>query len=103
MLAVPLLVARDRPIVDSTLALGRRILTPWLRDNYPRMQQQLAQLSALRNGLPFPLVFSEVWHYVFGIATRQLARQHFYADPRAAGSLHQGYVPLVWDRSLYAL
>jgi hypothetical protein len=29
-------------------------------------------LSPIRNGIPFSLVFSEVWHYVFGFAAKSL-------------------------------
>jgi hypothetical protein len=100
-LGVPLLSAADRPLVDSALALGQRLLTPWLTANVPRMQAQLAGISPVKNGLPFSLAFSEMWHYVFGVATRQLASRHFYTDPRASGSTHPGFVPFVWDRTLY--
>lgn len=100
-LLVPVLLPEDKSLVDSTLALGRRVLHAWLEQNYPAMRQQLADLSPMRSGLPFALPFSEVWHAVFGQATKQLAADRLYADPRAPASLHQGYVPLVWDASVY--
>lgn len=50
----------------------------------------------MRSGVPFSLAFSEVWHYTFGFATRDLAEKGFYANPRAGGYRYPGHVPLVW-------
>ena len=99
-IAVPLLTATDKPMVDATLGLSRTIMTSWLQENYPRMENQLSGLSPMRSGVPFSLAFSEVWHYEFGFATRALAESGFYANPRAASSQYQGYVPLVWTTSV---
>jgi hypothetical protein len=99
-MAVPLLTASDKPMVDATLGLSRTIMTSWLQQNYPRMKDQLSGLSPMRSGVPFSLAFSEVWHYEFGFATRALAESGFYANPRAAGNRYQGYVPLVWTASV---
>jgi hypothetical protein len=54
----------------------------------------------MRNGVPFSLAFSEVWHYEFGFATKSLAESGFYANPREQGNRYEGYVPLVWASSL---
>ena len=97
---VPVLIERDKPLVDATLKLSRQIMTDWLRGNYPIMKEELSGLSPMRNGVPFPLAFSEVWHYEFGFATKSLAEGGFYANPRAPGNRYQGYVPLVWANSL---
>jgi len=94
---VPLLTARDKPLVDATLNLSRTIMSAWLRENYPRMEEQLRGLSPMRSGVPFSLAFSEVWHYEFGFATKYLAESGFYANPRATANRYQGYVPLVWE------
>lgn len=97
---VPVLTLRDKPLVDDTLKLSREIMTDWLRRNYPTMQDELSGLSPMRNGVPFSLAFSEVWHYEFGFATKSLAESGFYANPRAQGSRYKGYVPLVWESSV---
>jgi hypothetical protein len=93
---VPVLTDRDKPMVDAALKLNREIMTTWLRENYPSMEKELSSLSPMRNGLPFSLAFSEVWHYTFGFATKSLAETGFYANPRAPGNRYEGYVPLVW-------
>jgi hypothetical protein len=97
---VPVLTERDKPMVDAALRLSREIVIKWLRDNHPSMEKELVGLSPMRNGLPFSLVFSEVWHYTFGFATKSLAESGFCANPRASGSRYEGYVPLVWASSV---
>ncbi len=99
-LAVPVLTENDKPLVDATLSLSREIMTDWLRRNYPSMKDELSGLSPMRNGVPFSLAFSEVWHYEFGFATKSLAESGFYANPRAQGNRYEGYVPLVWASSV---
>lgn len=97
---VPVLTERDKLLVDQALKLSRAIMTDWLRRNYEPMKGELAGLSPMRNGVPFSLAFSEVWHYEFGFATKSLAESGFYANPRATGNRYEGYVPLVWASSL---
>ncbi|MGA2146928.1 MAG: hypothetical protein ABSH49_18410 [Bryobacteraceae bacterium] len=97
---VPVLTARDQPLVDATLKLSRTIMAEWLRLNYTAMKDDLTELSPMRNGVPFSLAFSEVWHYEFGFATKSLAESSFYANPRAPGRRYEGYVPLVWAASI---
>jgi hypothetical protein len=100
VVGVPVLTEGDRPLADATLKLSREIMTTWLRGNYPAMEKDLSGLSPMRNGLPFSLAFSEVWHYAFGFASKSLAESGFYANPRAKGSRYEGYVPLVWASSV---
>ena len=100
-IAVPTLTPHDKPMLDSALALSRRIMTTWLAANHAAMEHDLAGLSSVRDGLPFAAPFSEVWHYVFGLAAKSLAADGFYADPRATGRRDAGYVPLVWATSLF--
>lgn len=93
---VPIITERDKPMVDETLKLCRSIMKEWLSRNYAPMEASLAGLSPMRNGVAYPLVFSEVWHYTFGSATKSLAESGFFANPRARGSRYAGYLPLVW-------
>jgi hypothetical protein len=97
---VPVLTESDKPLVDATLKLSREIMAGWLRRSYQPMKDELSGLSPMRNGLPFALAFSEVWHYEFGFAAKSLAESGFYANPRARGNRYEGYVPLVWAASV---
>jgi DNA-binding MarR family transcriptional regulator len=100
---VPILLERDRPIVKDIITIGRSLLTNWLRNNYERIKRALAGLSPMKNGLPFSLAFNEVWHYIFGWTAKTLAEDGFYINPRSSTYFYRGYVPLVWDTSLYKL
>jgi hypothetical protein len=100
LVGVPVLTEADKPLVDATLKLSHEIMEEWLRRNYQPVANELSELSPMRNGVPFSLAFSEVWHYEFGFATKSLAESGFYANPRAQGNLYEGYVPLVWASSL---
>lgn len=102
-IAVPVLTTRDKPLVDSTIALSRHIMSTWLTQHHDSLEHDLAGLSSVRAGLPFASPFSEVWHYVFGFATKSLAADGFYVDPSAPGRRDAGYVPLVWATSLYRM
>jgi len=102
-LRVPILTERDRPMVNDFLTFGRALLRTWLTRNYELIKRELAALSPMRNGLPFTLAFNEVWHYIFGWTTKTLAEDGFYVNPRSPQYFYRGYVPLVWDSSLYNL
>lgn len=100
--SVVVLQPDHQTLVDETLNLGREILTDWLEANYETMERDLSGLSPMRNGLPFQLVFSEVWHDVFGFTSKILAERGFYADPYADDAF-EGFVPIIWALLLYPL
>lgn len=99
---VVVLTRRDEVLLNTALDLGREIIRDWIQVNYADIQMQLADLTPVRHGLPFELAFSEVWHDVFGIATRELAQSGFMRDPYGPESRFDGFVPFVWESSLYA-
>ena len=99
--AVVVLTEEDRPIVEGALTLGRDILTTWLKESHGRLEGELSGISPMNNGVPFDVAFSEVWHYVFGFAAKDLVAKGFYADPYAAGRTHVGFVPVVWPSSFH--
>ena len=98
---VVVLTAQDQGLVDAALSLGRDIMRDWMRTNYADMEAELSDLTPSRHGLPFKLAFSEVWHDVFGVATRDLAQSSFIRDPYGSESRFEGFVPFVWESSLY--
>lgn len=62
----------------------------------------MADLTPVRNGVPFERVYTEVWHFIFGIANRTLAEEGLFADPYADERRHQGFLPFVWSSDLTA-
>lgn len=101
--AVLVLKEEDRPMVDEARKLGHEILTHWLNGNYGKIKRDLAELDVSKAGVDFTQTFSEVWHYVFGSATKELALRGFYTDPREAGRTHVGFVPVVFQADLVAM
>jgi hypothetical protein len=94
------LTEADRPMVDEARELGREILTAWLKANYPKIRNDLAALDVNKAGVDFPYTFSEVWHYIFGFTTKELAERGFYTNPRAPNRTHVGFVPVVFQADL---
>lgn len=90
-------------MVDGLLALGRGVLTDWLKQHHADLQKQLAGLTPIANGIAFELVFNDVWHEVLGWTSKALAGQDLYQDPREPGYAFRGFVPLVWANGLTQL
>jgi len=101
--AVLVLREEDRPMLDEARKLGREILTDWLKDNYSKIKRDLTGLDVSKAGVDFTQTFSEVWHYVFGSATKELAARGFYTNPREPGRTHVGFVPVVFQADLVAM
>lgn len=101
MLLVPVLDGPDKPMLDASLSLSRSIVGSWLRKNYGPMRHDLAGLTAVRQGVPYDAMFSQIWHELFGLATRDLVRENVIEDPRAAASPWPGSLPVVWRTALY--
>jgi len=92
---VLVLGADDQIMVRKILAAGREIMTAWHEAYYDGMKAALRDLTPLRNGVPFERVYTEVWHFVFGIANRELVKAGMFADPYAPGRRHKGFVPCI--------
>jgi len=101
--AVLVLTEADRSMLDDGRKLGREILTQWLTSNYPKIKRDLSGLDVSKAGVDFTQTFSEVWHYVFGSATKELAERKFYTDPRGPGRAHVGFVPVVFKADLASM
>lgn len=100
-LTVPVFDLRDEAMVQDFLKLDRRVLSRWLDRNYAPMRSELAGLTAERQGVPYPALFSQIWHELFGLATRELAEEGVIEDPRGADAVWKGSVPVLWRTALY--
>jgi hypothetical protein len=96
------LVPDDADLVSAMLAKGREIMVAWHTANYDAIRAQLAELTPLRNGVPFERVYTEVWHFVFGITNRTLVEEGFFADPYDHTRQHQGFVPAIFANGIAA-
>lgn len=100
-LLVPVFDAADKPMLDSALSLSRKTIENWLRQNYRPMRGELSGLTAMRAGVPYEALFSQIWHELFGLATRELVRQRIIEDPRAPSANRPGSIPAVWRTAIY--
>lgn len=98
--AIPVLTADDAEMVQGVIRLGRDVMTLWLQENYKNMEKDLIQLTPTRQGVPFEIVFTQVWHFVFGLANRKMVRSGLFADPYAADRTYKGFLPVVREASL---
>lgn len=103
VLMVPVLDRGDKAMLGATLTLNRNILKRWLSDNYEPMRRELGQLTAMKQGVPYPALFSQIWHEMFGLTTRELVAAGVIEDPYAAGFPWKGSVPALWRTTLYRL
>lgn len=100
-LRIPVLsVAKDGPMLAVARSHGRTIMARWLRENHAALRRDLSGLTAVRAGVPFEQLFTEIWHDVFGWTNYHLSRAGWLADPYGPRSLHNGFVPFVWEAAL---
>jgi hypothetical protein len=101
-LRVPVFDAGDRAMLERTIALNRDILGTWLRERYPGIRRDLSGLTAVRAGLPFEALFTQIWHEIFGEVTRDLARDGTIESAYAPSRGYKGSFSVLWRQSLYA-
>lgn len=100
-LSVPVFDASDKPMLDAALTLSRGVIAHWLKQNYTPIRQALSNLTAARQGLSYQVMFSQIWHELFGLATRELAAEGVVENPRAIGVIWQGSIPAVWSTAAF--
>jgi hypothetical protein len=98
--AIPVLTERDRAMVMAMLRIGRKALEEWFASNYAELKSALADISPVRNRVPFQVAFDQIWHYLFGIANQKLVEAGLFADPYAPETAFQGYMPAVYVQGM---
>jgi hypothetical protein len=100
-LTVPVLDRRDAPLVRSVVAENRRILRAWLAAHYGALRGELSGLTAVRQGVPYEALFTQIWHDLFGLTTRELVARGLLADPYDAHNPAPGSLSMLWRMALY--
>jgi hypothetical protein len=100
-LGVPVFTTSDQAMLNAALHLSRTVITDWLKQNYTSIQAELSGLTAVRQGVPYAAMFTQIWHELFGLATRELIVSGQIEDPRAADVFWNGSIPVVWRAELY--
>jgi hypothetical protein len=93
---IPVLTDTDTPMVRDLLSLGRQVIRRWHEEHYDALASELSHLTPLKYEVPYGVVYTEIWHYVFALANRELIKAGLLADPYAGGRRHKGFIPAVW-------
>ncbi|HET9794128.1 MAG TPA: hypothetical protein VFS34_06665 [Thermoanaerobaculia bacterium] len=101
-LTVPVLDDSDREMVEKLLATSRNVMRPWLESHAAGIRRELAGLTAIRAGLSFEEVFTQVWHEIFGATTRELVRDGVIASAYGREARSKGSFSVLWRPRLYA-
>ena len=89
------LTKRDEAMTKRLLAIGNRVMSQWLAENYPKIKSELQNLSFTRSGVPFEDGFTMIWHYLFGLTNRQLVEAGLFTDPYAPDRKYKGSITVV--------
>jgi hypothetical protein len=98
--SIPILRKRDEAMAKRLLSIGHQVMEQWLAENYPKMKADLHDLSFTRCGVPFEDGFTMIWHYVFGVANRDLVEAGLFADPYSATRKYKGSISAVSELDL---
>jgi hypothetical protein len=97
------LTSDDKDLVHDVLRRGREIIIAWHERSYETIKEKLQNLTPLRHGVPYGVVYTEVWHFLFGVANRTLVEEGLFCDPYAEGRPIKGFIPAVWANGLSEL
>jgi hypothetical protein len=93
---ITVLDERDRGMVRQVRQLGRQAMERWADDRYAALASELDALTPRKYGVPLSHSFYWVWHYIFGIANRELVAAGLFADPYDPGRRFPGFLPSVY-------
>jgi hypothetical protein len=93
---IPVLTDADTPMVRDLLTLGREIIRQWHEEHYAALASGLSHITPLKYDVPFGVVYTEIWHYVFALANRKLIEAGLLTDPYAGNRRYKGFIPAVW-------
>ena len=103
VLAVPFLSLADKPMTDAARELSWLLMESWLDRNYSTVRAELETLTVLEYGVPYRQLFTQIWHYLFGLTNKALVASGHFADPYAEKRIAKGMLPFVFDVDLIEL
>jgi len=98
---IPVFTQRDLPMLEELRRMGERIIDTWITTNYDQLKMMLSDITPIRFGVPFAHAFTQIWHYVFGIANRQLVEAGLFGNPYADARKYKGFIPVVWHPDVW--
>lgn len=101
VLLIPVFDHDDQEMIDELLVLSSRNIEDWLASNYDAIKDGLANTTAMRHGVSYDEFFSNVWHHIFGLQNREMARAGLFAHPYGIDRKYKGFYPALWRSKLY--
>jgi hypothetical protein len=93
---IPVFNEGDEPMVRELRRLGRDVMVKWFDEHYVALSKQFSDLAPARCGVPLAEGFYEVWHYIFGLANKELVAAGLFADPYDDSRIFKGFIPTVY-------
>lgn len=93
---IPVIPHSDQAMVKEVLTRSGEIIVDWLPDHMEELRDRLSEITPLKIGLTFEEIFSQLWHYLFGLANRRMVKEGFFANPYSFERQFQGFIPAVW-------
>jgi hypothetical protein len=90
------------PATSRIRTTVREAMEAWHRANYAAVKKDLSGLTAVAQATPFEVMYTEIWHYVFGYANLALSESGFMLDPYAPEWRFRGFLPVLWANVLSA-
>lgn len=97
---IPVFARRDKKAVQQLRRIGNEVMTRWLADNYEKLRSDLSFTAPAHAGVPYPEEFNAIWHYVFGLANRQLVEAGLFGDPDSSTRKYKGDIPAVFENGV---
>jgi hypothetical protein len=97
---IPVFSRKDRKAVQQLRRIGNEVMAQWLADNYKKLQSDLSFTSPARWGVRYTEEFNAIWHYVFGLANRQLVEAGLCGDPYAPTRKYTGGIAAVFENGV---
>jgi hypothetical protein len=94
--SIPVIPLSDGDMVKGSLTRCGDILVEWLPEHIDELRHRLGNITPLKYGLTFEETFSQIWHYLFGLANQHLVKQGFFSSPYSPNRRFQGFIPAVW-------
>lgn len=100
-LIIPVFDAQDYAMLRAARDLSNKIIIDHLSVHYAPAKSALGALSGVQNGTPYEQLYTQGWHYLFGLVNRKLAQKGYFIDPYAQSRDYVGFAPFVFKTSIY--
>lgn len=99
-LNIPILDVQDTEILKIIINKMVVIINSWLDSFYLEIKKELQNITPIKYNVDYKEVFMQVWHYLFAVTNKNLARKEFFFDPYNKKSDWQGFMPIIYSSEL---